>query len=83
MIVLIAACGYNWLQTQRLQGQIEALKVQAAHPRQVTVIESRAPEAQGSLVILPAQWQHYKQQFLHRAASLRSTKEKVLSYVKL
>ncbi len=82
IVILIAACAYNWQQTQKLQGQVAALQAQAAQPRQVTVIETPAPEPHGSLSALPAQWQHYKQQVLHRAGLLRSTSKKVFSYVK-
>lgn len=81
IVVLIAACVCNWLQVRTLQSQVAALEVQAAQPRQVTVIETRAPEThQSSLAALPTQW---LQQWLHRAASLRSTSKKALSYVKL
>ena len=83
IVILIAACVYNWQQTQALEAQVEALKMQAASPRQITVIETHPAETRPGLAALPGQWNHYKQQFLHRTAAVRSTSKKVLSYVKL
>lgn len=75
IVILIAACAYNWMQTQRLQAQVAAL---AAQPRQVTFI-TRAPEAQSRLYSLQGQWKRLQ----HQAGMFRSTSKKVLSYVKL
>ena len=72
IVILIAACVYNWQQTQMLQAQVTALEAQAALHRQSEMRPG-----------LPGQWNHYKQQFLDRTAAVRSTSKKVLSYVKL
>lgn len=83
IVVLIAACVYNWQQTQILQAQVAALQAQAARSRQATVLETRSPETSPGLAALPGQWSHYKQKLLTRTATMWSTSKKVLSYVKL
>ncbi len=75
IVVLIAACVYNWQQTRALQNQVAALQ---ARPRLVTVVSRSDPPP----AALPGRWHQYKQQFLHRAA-MRLTMKKVFSYVKL
>ena len=96
IIILIAACTYNWMQTQRLQAQVAALETQAAQPKQVTLTK-RVPEAQGGLYSLHSYYFLHSYYSLHRLYSLqgpwkrlqhqagvvRSTSKKVLSYVKL
>jgi hypothetical protein len=91
IVVLIAVCAYNWVQTQRLQAQVAALEAQ---PKQ-TIVITRAPEAPshfGSLSGLHSLQRFYSPQTFyslqgrwkrlqHQAGVLRSTRKKVLSYV--
>ena len=76
IVVLIACCAFNWMQTQRLQAQVAALEAQAAQPKQITVIR-RAPDAHSRLHSLQGQWERLQ----HQAGAFRSTRKKVLSYV--
>lgn len=78
IVILIAACAYNWMQTQRLQAQVAALAAGAAQPKQSTVI-ARASDVQNHLYSLQGQWKRLR----NRAGAFRSTSKKVLSYVKL
>ena len=84
IVILLASCAYNWMQTQQLQAQVTALETQAAQPKQITVI-TRAPDAPfrlyslHSLYSLQGQWKRLQ----HQAGAFRSTSKKVLSYVKL
>ena len=85
--VLIAACVYNWMQTQRLQEQVAALEARPALPAAQTVFvptrASHVPEAHLSLLTMQSRWKQYEMQWQHRAGLFRSTRKKVLSYVKL
>jgi len=74
MLILIAACGYNWLQVQQLQQQVAQLQARqsAVVPKQTTV-QRHAPEARGSLSSLQSRWKHLRNQ----ANAFRSTSKKV------
>ncbi len=74
MLILIAACGYNWLQVQQLQQQVTQLQARqnVALPKQV-IVKRHTPEARGSLSILQSRWKHLRNQ----ANAFRSTSKKV------
>ena len=65
------------MQTQRLQAQVAALQMQAVKPKQ-TLVTRQAPRAHSRLYTLQAQWKRLQNQ-----TGVRSTRRKVLSYVKL
>ncbi len=71
MIVLIAACGYNWLQVQQLQQQVTQLQARHNVPKQT--IKRHTPEARLSLSSLQSRWKHLRNQ----ANAFRSTSKKV------
>ena len=78
ILILIAACGYNWLQVQQLQGQVQQLqaaKLQAAQSglQKQTVEKRHTPEARLSLFDLTLRWKHLRNQ----AHAFRSTSKKV------
>jgi len=72
MVILIAFCGYNWLQVKTLQGQVRELQAQQA-------IRERRPEAtdgqrdwRKDLTTLQTEMKHLQQQsaaFWHRAGA--------------
>jgi hypothetical protein len=73
LMILIAACGYNWLQTQRLEAHVAQLQSQ---PHRISVTDSpktQTPEARLSLSSLQARWKHLRNQ----ANAFRSTSKKV------
>ncbi len=80
ILILIAACGYNWLQTQRLQAQVTVLQSQQNLLRQSAfqqpaplTVKTHTPEARLSLSALQARWKHLRNQ----ANAFRSTSKKV------
>ncbi len=80
ILVLIAACGYNWLQMQRLQAQVAALQSQENRLRKSAYrqaapmpAQAQTPEARLSLPSLQARWKHLRNQ----ANAFRLTSKKV------
>ena len=85
ILVLTAACGYNWLQTQRLQAQVTLLRTQqnvsrrsAHHYAAPMPAQIQTPEARFSLPVLhryhlQARWKRLRDQ----ADAFRSTSKKV------
>ena len=72
LIVLIAACGYNWLQTQRLQGQVFQLQAEqriSTHAPPQAAAQRHTPEARISLAALKAEWKHLQQNSIFRSTS--------------
>lgn len=74
LLVLIAACGYNWLQVQQLQQQVTQLQSgqNSALTKQI-IVQRHTPEARGSLSILQSRWEHLRNQ----ASAFRSASKKV------
>jgi len=73
LLILIAACGYDWLQVQQLQQQVTQLQARQSTvlPKQISV-QRHTPEARGSLSSLQSRWKHLRQ-----ANAFRSTSKKV------
>ncbi len=74
MLILVAACGYNWLQVQQLQQQVAQLQARQSIvlPKQM-IVQRRTPEARLSLSSLQSRWKHLRNQ----ANAFRSTSKKV------
>ncbi len=74
LLVLIAACGYNWLQMQELQQQVAELRAgQTNSLPKLTRVKRHPPEARLSLSSLQSRWKHLRNQ----ANAFRSTSKKV------
>jgi hypothetical protein len=73
LMILIAACGYNWLQTQRLEAQVAQLQSQKKRTIVIGDVKTQTPEARLSLSVLQARWKHLRNQ----ANAFRSTSKKV------
>ena len=76
IIILIAACGYNWLQMQRLQEQVAQLQASQrtfTHAAPQTAAQRHTPAARFSLTTLEARWKHLRS----KADAFRSTSKKV------
>jgi hypothetical protein len=73
LVMLIAACGYNWLQTQRLRAQVTQLQSQQHRASVTGDAKTQTPEARLSLSVLQARWKHLRNQ----ANAFRSTSKKV------
>lgn len=58
MVVLMAACGFNWLQVQQLQGRIAELEARDLRPKHGPVTRTHTPEAGLSLIDLPTHWKY-------------------------
>ncbi len=88
ILILLAACAYNWMQTQRLQAQVAALEATAAQPRHIAAVP-HVPDLHFRLSSLHGRYSLHDLNFLqgqwkrlqHQAGAFRSTRKKVLSYV--
>ncbi|MGI4788411.1 MAG: hypothetical protein ACRYFS_06120 [Janthinobacterium lividum] len=75
MVILIAACGYNWLQMQRLEGQVTALQSQQFILKPGTSSKSHSAKPL-SLSELQTQWKH----LWNQADAFRSISKKAFSH---
>ena len=74
VLVLIAACGYNWLQVQQLQLQVTQLQArQNSVSPKLTIVQRHTPETRLSLSALTLPWK----QLQHQANAFRLTSKKV------